>query len=403
MSTETQELIDKTVLQPYDSALHLLIARNLNAEEKHEEALEFLRKANALDPNNAAIISSIAVTLDRLGRFDEASELADTFYSLYGNKLNCSFFNWNYSLDLLRRGELQLGFHLYNWRKVEIQNLHRFHTPSMIYSDTVKDNATVLVHMEQGFGDIVLFSRFLKDFKKEFNIKTLILECHLPIMSLLMSSFGDVVDIFYAFGTGVGQPYSFDYHISIADIPYMIEVKTLKEVTYGKYITPSKIIEDTWREGSTGYQGKKIGICWYGNPAHSNDSNRSMNLPEFLSIFNDVEGHLVGLVQGLRSVDQIPENVSLLNVSHGLVSIEHLAALMKTCDVIVTVDTLVTHLAGAMQIPCYCLIPFSPDWRWGLYGETSPWFPSVKLIRQKQAKDWSYPISEINSRLKNGF
>ncbi|MBT8340831.1 MAG: hypothetical protein KJP07_12520, partial [Desulfatitalea sp.] len=139
------------------------------------------------------------------------------------------------------------------------------------------------------------------------------------------------------------------------------------------------------------------GVVWAGRPQHTNDRNRSVPLPQLLALLRKPGIRFVGLQkgQGTDQVGQLPDGIDLLNVGDALNDFTDTAACLAHMDLVVTVDTAVAHLAGAMGRPVWMLVPFIPDWRWGMDGMRTPWYPTMRLFRQPKLKDWATVVDRM--------
>ena len=141
------------------------------------------------------------------------------------------------------------------------------------------------------------------------------------------------------------------------------------------------------------------GLVWAGNPDHGNDRFRSLDLPSLLFLTEDPRARIVSLQKGPAAAarTRLGAERLLLDASERLYSFADTAALVARLDLVITVDTAVAHLAGAMGKPVWVLLPAAPDWRWGLTGDHTPWYPSMRLFRQTVLGDWAGPLAALRA------
>ena len=146
----------------------------------------------------------------------------------------------------------------------------------------------------------------------------------------------------------------------------------------------------------------RIGLVWSGRPAHKNDQNRSISLRSLLPLL-DIEATFVSLQKDVRSDDAavLKERNDVLNFGDELKDFSNTAALILQLDLVISVDTSVAHLAGALGEPVWILLPHNPDWRWLLDRDDSPWYPSARLFRQQQIGNWAGVIDQVKNELRS--
>jgi hypothetical protein len=247
----------------------------------------------------------------------------------------------------------------------------------------------VLLYPEQGVGDSLMCIRYAK----EINATTM-LECSEDIIPL----FKDFVDEIYVFGKA---PSNFDYHCSLVGLPEIFGAN-LNNICGDAYLSGSLSASSDWDK----YKGLKIGICWAGNPIHPNDENRSCPL----KFFEDIGKIPEVILFSLQKEHLIRKNganlnagaeVELIDMSEFMNDWNKTASIIANMDLIVTVDTALAHLSGGMGKPTWILLPNNSDWRWGKFGETTPWYSSVRLFRQKEKGNWKSVFKSLLNEIKN--
>jgi hypothetical protein len=145
----------------------------------------------------------------------------------------------------------------------------------------------------------------------------------------------------------------------------------------------------------------RIAITWSGNPNHENDRNRSIAFSRLKPLF-DLPASFVSVQRDVRSEDaeNLAAETRVTQIGGELDDFTDTAAVLALCDLVISVDTAAVHLAGAMGRPVWVLVPFAPDWRWSLQGETTPWYPTVRLFRQTSLDDWDGVIARVSDELR---
>jgi hypothetical protein len=254
----------------------------------------------------------------------------------------------------------------------------------------------ILVHSEQGFGDVFQFIRYaslLADRGAD-----VIVECHVAVRELVESVRG----VNRAIPMGMILP-EFDLHCPLLTLPRAFDTTLECVPSDVPYLHPNATKVQKWRarlsrdhEGAT-----KVGLVWAGAKGHINDKNRSMRL-EQLAPLAEVRGvKFVSLQVGGdgKQVDAIAHTLVVQDLSKELKDFSETAALIANLDLVLTVDTSVAHLAGALGKPVWVMLPFAPDWRWLLGREDSPWYPTMRLFRQQARKDWAGVVERVSDAL----
>ena len=252
---------------------------------------------------------------------------------------------------------------------------------------------TILLHSEQGMGDTIQFCRYAK-LVSDLGARV-ILEVPKPLLGLLkqlswVSEF--VVD---------GSPLpAFEYHCPLLSLPlaFKTTVHSIPSPTAYLRADPGKLAYWTSKLGEK--STPRVGLVWSGRPEHTNDRNRSIGLATLLQYLPPGYQY-VSLQKDVRDSDRpvLESRPDLLHFGHDLNDFADTAALCELMEVIISVDTSVAHLSGALGKPTWVLLPFSPDWRWLLDRDDSPWYPSVKLYRQPRVSDWDSVMKKVRAQL----
>ncbi|MFP6735692.1 MAG: tetratricopeptide repeat protein [Rhodospirillales bacterium] len=296
--------------------------------------------------------------------------------------------HWNRGLARLLSGDLERGFTDYEWRW-RLPEFRRRHTGIPAWDGEDLDGRTLLIHSEQGFGDTIQCIRYAALLSERG--ARVILETHAPLRRLMQTAPG--VDQVVSRGEALPRA---DLEAPILSLPHLCAT-TLKTIPAEiPYLGPPP--EDAIDFGDVDIQADlKIGIVWSGRPSHKNDRNRSCPPSHFQPL---------GQIEGVRlfslQVGEASANLTagpLTDLAPQLSDFAATAAAIAGLDLIISVDTAVAHLAGALGKACWLLLPFAPDWRWLLDRNDTPWYPSLRLFRQDRPGDWPGVLGQVAENL----
>jgi ADP-heptose:LPS heptosyltransferase len=222
-----------------------------------------------------------------------------------------------------------------------------------------------------------------------------LLEVHAPLKELL----GEVEGVDAAFALGEALP-AFDLHCALMSLPLAFDTRLDSIPADIPYLSAPEAHVERWRERLEPIGRPRVGLAWSGSRTLRNDANRSIPLA-MLAPLAQPGRSLLAVQKDIREADRAAvAGLGIATFEQELHDFRDTAALVAACDVIVSVDTSVAHLAGAMGKTVFVLLPFSPDWRWLLDREESPWYPSARLFRQERSGDWDAVIARLASRLR---
>ena len=247
----------------------------------------------------------------------------------------------------------------------------------------------MFIHREQGFGDAIQFARLIPAIKEKFG-GTILLETPPELMRLFQQI--DGVDQLVPSGK---PPPVFDYWVPLMSLGHILHIR--EDNIPGKTPYLHKPEDHPLRLHPAPKGGMNIGIVWAGSPTHQNDRRRSVPLDLFLPLANDVDTRLFSLQKGPACKELITTGANCIIVDAGkdLKDFTDSAALIDQLDLVITVDTSVAHLAGAMGKEVWVLLPFTPDWRWMWHRTDSPWYPDMRLFRQDHPGDWEGSFKKL--------
>jgi len=373
-------------LRPGDAKAHVELGRAFMLQGGLDQAVVSYERAVALQPDNAAVHLVLCGGLRQRGRLDEAILACR---SAIGLRPDDPVAHVVLSSLLLTQGRFQEGWRELEWRL----RLNKRNIPETLWQGEDLSGRTLLVWAEQGFGDSIHFSRYLNLFKARGG--RILVEIGKPLLKLFQDSF----EVDQIFPRGQEQP-PFDFHIPFVSLPRVMrtDLNTIPADT--PYLRADPSLVECWKQRLATFDGPKIGIVWAGNPEHHRDFARSIPFDVFRRALPNSGIDLFSLQVGPRAPDA--HSVSALKIdgiSELFTDYADTAAAILNLDLCVTVDTSVAHLAGALARPVWVLIPFSPDCRWLLHREDTPWYPSMRLFRQEHPGDWAPVLDRVRNEL----
>ena len=384
----------------YDTAIgfrpHYSVAHNnrgnaLQCLNRFEAAIASYDAAICTNENYFDAYSNRGTALQELRLHDAAIESFDKAIRINPDYAEAY---WNKSLALLLSGDYETGWKLYEWRwkrSADTSRPRRFIKPQWDGNDPLR-NKTILLHSEQGLGDTIQFCRYGKLLSEQG--ATVIAEVPFPLVRLLAGLEGISTAIPY----GSTLP-TYDFHCPFLSLPLAFRTRINSIPSAGGYISVNKTTLAAWDKRLGPKTGLRVGLAWSGSEAHSNDKNRSFSLSSWLP-FLPPQFDYVSLQKQVRDID-IPALASA-NIRHYGQEIDDLmdtAALCELVDIVISVDTCVAHLSGALNKTVWILLPYSPDWRWLLERSDSPWYRSASLYRQSSDRDWRPVLERIQEDL----
>lgn len=367
------------------------LGNSLKALDDLSGAVENYRHALRIDSGNASALNNLGNALQAQG---DVSEALLCFNRAVELKPDFAEAHWNRAIALLLTGDYANGWREYEWGLAAGQRpVRNFSQPRWQGKDF--SGKTLLVYAEQGFGDTLQFVRFLSWVKARGGC--VLLECQPELVEVLRCCEG-VDKVMPRISSG-NVPESFDLQIPLMSLPVIfgITLEMLPRATV-PYLQAEASRVAYWRERLAG-DGLKVGIVWAGRPSHQDDRKRSCALSKFLPLLGMEGVHLFSLQKGAASseVKEIPEVSDLAPVLHDF---SETVAVIMNLDLVISVDTSVAHLAGALGKPVWVLLPYAPDWRWLLKRDDSPWYPSARLFRQETSGNWEDVLLRVRDRLE---
>jgi tetratricopeptide (TPR) repeat protein len=356
-----------------------------------DEALEYYRKALKFNPNHADACNNLGKVLLDKGQVRESIQYFQKAILL---KPRFAQAHLHLSLALLLVGDFRNGWKEYQWR----WGLEEHRTPDFkqpLWDGSDLRNKTILLYAEQGLGDTIHFIRYAPAVAERGG-KT-ILECQRELASLMCR----VEGVHEVIIRGDRLP-SFDLHCPLLGLPLVFSTTIESIPAKVPYIKADTSLVEKWRgKIQSDKAAKKVGLVWAGAPVHKKDRYRSCSLETFAPL-GEIEGvSFYSLQKGdaAKEAKNHPGGMKLTDHTDEINDFSDTAALIETLDLVISVDTSVAHLAGAMGKMTWTLLPFAPDWRWMLNREDSPWYPTIRLFRQPSSGDWDSVIAKVKDEL----
>jgi len=403
----------------------------LNKEKLYDESIKALETAIEKMPNHSGAYTNLGNVYNKLYEYKKAAkyheksiELEPTGYNAYSNvgtsyknqgftkkaiesykkaiELKPDFENAHFDLSTvyLSIGDFINGLEEYEWRfkKDEmkshiIKHKHIFSKPMMKKGENI-ENKTLLVHSEQGFGDSIMYARFLPNLKK-LGCK-IVVECRDELKTLFEKM--DCIDMIV--GRDEQKTPYFDLHIPIMSLAYILDVKSFEDFPTKPYF---KIEEN--HDLKLKNDKIKVGLCWSASATGESYDGKVFDLVNFELLIKNPKIQVYSLQVGHGS-EQIKENGyenDIVDLTSKLTDFSKTASLMKELDLVISSDTSVAHLTGAIGVKTYTLLQKYPDWRWLNKGETSYLYPSMKLFRQKQNRVWKPVFQSLFAKMNKEY
>jgi len=376
-------------IRPDDAGIHSNLGNALRELGRYNRAAASHQQAVTLAPQSPVAIFNLGLVLRDLGHLDEAIGCFERALAIRADYVDC---RWERALTLLQKGDLQRGFQDYAWRSALRCKLRRpFEQPAWQGEDL--QGRTVLVHLDQGFADMVQFARYLPLMAARGG--RVIVECP----DIFFRLFATVPDIESVVAAGQTLP-PFDLHAPLATLPALFGTRLETIPDRVPYLTPPPRPEHGLTLDGDGTL--KVGIAWAGNPAHLDSPSTHCPFHHFVdladlrdvTIYSLQTGRAAG-VRRLRACDALVRDVGGTDGD-----LADLAAIISEMDLVITVDSTVAHLAGALGRPAWVLLPFVSDWRWLADREDTPWYPSLCLFRQESHGDWENTFARVRAALE---
>ncbi len=383
---------------PQAAALHSNLGNMLWMMLEFDEAMAAFQRAQALDPRRYETFHNQGLLYYSLGNFQAAVECYDRSLAL---NPDARLVRWDRALALLAAGDLARGFAAYDERfdladpslgfDRKLQTVRSIPLP--LWSGEDIAGRTLYVYAEQGLGDTLQFVRFLPSLAERG--ARIIFDCQSELLRLL-TGFPGIGEL-----RAEGSPLpAADFHLPLLSLPHRLGITLDTIPAKIPYLAPPAAGAGPAPPHPAGTR-LAVGICWAGRPQHTNDLNRSIPLEHFLALCDLPGLTLYSLQKGARAGDITEQCAKALvrDLGPEIQDFADTARIIMQLDLVITADTAVAHLAGALGRPTLVLVPFTPDWRWLGRREDLPWYPSLRLIRQQTPRDWTGVMRRVHDML----
>lgn len=394
---EAIEFYRKAVdLNPKHINAILELANILNMVEETDEALKLYQRILEINPKIYEALYNFGFTLKKQGHIKEAMEI---YHKILEMKPHYAQPHFSLSLSYLTLGDFEQGWKEYEWRWAAYNETPRkYKQPQFDGTDIA--GKTILLYAEQGLGDTLQFIRYAKLIKDQGG--KVIFDTQKPLKQIL--SLCPYIDKVIAHGDTMPE---FDYHVALMSLPLIFKT-TLHTVPHQiPYIYADQNLVEYWREKLSHDKNFKIGLCWQGNAGYSTQflrkavAAKSFHVKEFEPLCK-IKGISLYSLQKMNGHEQLKDSTNQLNIhdfgseldeQHG--RFMDTAAIIKNLDLVITIDTSISHFAASLGAPVWILLPHPADWRWMLNRTDTPWYPNARLFRQTKAGDWKSLMEEI--------
>ena len=391
------EKLEKAILfDPANPNFYINLGFAYINSTEYEKAIEAYSRVIELNPDDAVFYNNLGVCYYKNYQFDlaidnynKAISLRPDFVEAYSNLSHLYIMNGNF----------EEGWKYYEWRfkQKELQHLNipKFQTPVWDSNNSIK-NKTIYVYWEQGYGDTLMFCRYLPVlhamgakvlFKPQPALENLLRENDLKA-EIISPSVSD-------------ETIQFDEYASLMSLPYLLKT-TLENIPYPEgYLKADPEKVKIYKEKYFNNNLFKVGIFWQGNPKGMKE--RATDLKNFykLSEIENVELYSLQKGYGIEQLKELPDSIKITDLGSVFNDYSDTAAAISNLDLVITIDTSVAHLAAAMNKPTWILLPYFPEWRWIRDREDTPWYKSIKLFKQKERNNWEEVMDRVCKELAN--
>ncbi len=377
-------------LMPARPEAHYNLGLVLAGQRRFDEAISCYRAALRLNPRYLEAYDNLGNALLEKGLPHEALANYQNALVLQPDYVSARY---NRSLAWLLMGDLRRGWPEYDWLwQLKILPPRSFDVPR--WTGAALAGRTILLTSDQGLGDTLQFIRYAPLVQERGG--RVVVECAKPLMALLSRCAG--IDQLVEAGTTLPP---FDVQAPLMSLPGCFQTDLAGAPAAIPYLHADPQQLAAWSQGME--SGFKVGIVWQGSPSHKRDRQRSVPLASFapLAAVPGVRLYSLQVGAGTEQLSKCPFSITLLG--ERFKDFGDTAAALRAMDLIVAVDTSVSHLAGGMGVPVWVALAFSPDWRWMFDREDSPWYPTMRLFRQRTPDNWNDVFERIATELKNAL
>ena len=377
--------------KPDFAEAHSNLGNALHALRRFDEAIPAYRRAIEINPNYADGWANFGTTLHHSGSFEAGISALRRAIALAPHHANA---HSGLGILLLMRGDLAEGWEEYEWRLRSTERKGpKF--PEIPWRGENLAGKHIYIQAEQGFGDTLQFARYMPLLLARGAKVTL--RVHQQLVRLMRASLPGIVVL-----GDRGNPAPYQCDAVLLSLPRLFKTRLETIPADVPYLRAPADAVQRWSSRLADMKGVRIGIVWAGNPDHINDRRRSLDLSLFAPLFAVRGTSFVSLQYGPRAADlkTLKRKTPIKDVAADFEDFIDTAAAISALDLVVTVDTSVAHVAGALGKPVWVLLPWVTDWRWLLNREDNPWYPTMHLFRQKKGEDPAGVVARVEKELK---
>jgi len=384
-------------LRPGNAAWYAHLGSLCRATHRMEEALAAGQESIRLDSGNPEHLVNLSLIFADV---DDRERAIACLLRALGLKHDHADGHLAIGQILLAMGQFEPGWIEYEWRN--LTEAGKATMPSMTsapWNGMHIPTGRLLLVGDQGYGDTIQFARYIPMAAER--CQELILGCSAE-MGPLLANLPGVSQYCHRWDDVPGHA----AHCRLSSLPYLFHTRLDTIPSRIPYLSTNPVRVTHWRArlDATLPRGvKRIGLAWAGRPTHPNDRRRSLGLAQLAHLAEAGPAAFVSLQKPMpaRDLEIIQRFPGMMDFSEELADFGETAALIENLDLIITVDTAIGHLAGALGKPAWILIPKAADWRWMLDRDDSPWYPSIRLFRQQRSGDWDVPLDRLRSALRD--
>ncbi len=363
-----------------------------DAVGKFEEAIDYYSRAIKLNKDFTDAKLNLANVYMYRQKYNDALALLDDILAKNPDMPNANF---NKSLILLMSGKYEEGFKYYEWRrKLDDYTKRSFTKDELTYQDVA--GKKILLYDEQGYGDTIQFSRFVKLLKNKG--AEIILQTHAALTPLMQNC--DGVDKAIPRESYSDEGIEYDFNLPLLSLPNYFSLTKEECLMDESYFNVDVSSVKYYKRRFFNNKNIKVGLVWEGKTPLFN-AHRSSSIQDYSALINVGAGYKFYSLQvgevALRDREKMKE-LGIIDLSDAIKDFSDTAAIMKNLDLIITIDTAVAHLSGALKVKTYLLLSAKADWRWGA-EETTIWYPTIEIIRQKQLNNWTDVINKVLDKM----
>lgn len=338
------------------------------------------------NPRHANAYCNVGIACQALGDLRTAQQMYETALAIDGSLAEA---HWNRALLWLQQGDFARGWPEYRWGRATGDRPNRQSTCAPWQGEDLHGKR-ILIHAEQGFGDTLQFARLLPALRDRG--AHVVFECPRPLLELMDDS--ALADELVPVGAALPAAH---YGAWLLDLPALLKLRLESVPAPRSYLKVNPVRQARWREYLKAFPGLRVGVCWSGGPAYRANARRSCALADMAPLAS-VEGvALFNLQRGDAAAQamQPPAGMVLQPLDTEWDQFADMAAAIASLDLVITVDTSVAHLAGALGVPTWTLLADVADWRWLLDRDDTPWYPAMKLFRQSRPGGWRELMARV--------